>query len=134
MQGYIAAAQWDSIDNEQDRFLDAVELGRGEKFRLGRAVCCWARGFKPILTRAAELVETSQHSGWEVIGWNAWLSQVGSGGFLERQALKDSGLEEYLDEAAKILGECAYGYIGSDNLGYFEVNQRRNLLFAVNGV
>lgn len=129
MDGYIMAAQWSSSHSEEcddghEEYIemDEVDLAPGQEMRLGLAVSRWARGFMPSLERAAELLEGTcvGHTGWEMVGHNVWLSQVGHGtGFWDRTELDVGGLGDWLSDASKLIGESAYGYV-EDGLGYFE--------------
>lgn len=147
-QGYIEAACWSTVDTgengEQEVFLDDVDLAPGQAMRLGLAVCRWARRFEETVDKAAALMDgRGGYDGYELVGHDAWLSQVGHGtGFWDREELERCEvngcgrevvggkcgvhghgvptLGDVLTEAAKTMGESAYGYVGDDGLGYFD--------------
>lgn len=131
----------DECGSREDVELDTVHLGPGVERLMALRLLRWHRGFAPLLDRAAELRAgdaRDEWSGWELLGHDVWLSQVGHGtGAWDRDSLDVSALPlvdpalaglsssqvtvgDAVNTAAKFLGEGAYGYIGDDGLAYFD--------------
>lgn len=122
--------------------LDSVELGAGVADAMKTRLLAWWDGFAPLLNRAAMLRDgdgSGRWAGWELLGHDVWLSQVGHGtGAWDRKSLEvclvcsgdtaartcacynGTTMGEAVTDAAKLLGESAYGYIGDDGLAYFD--------------
>jgi hypothetical protein len=87
MLGYWAAAEWSSLDPDTEDPLDEAENGTapGSVFKLCIGFARWARTHRTFLERIGDRLETSQHTGAELVGHNAWLSRAGHGtGFWDR--------------------------------------------------
>ncbi len=122
VDAYFQTLLWSSSGEED---FETGEVAPGELERVSALVLKWLYKHETALDLAEELLDGTSSdgsTGWELVGHNLWLSQVGHGcGFWDGDLsipFKGKELGDYLTEKSKELGEGAGPYFGDDGLIY----------------